>query len=103
MSQNLLSVAVVIGALRVNSFAYWVILHALLSSADFFKSNFLQKIFQEHLGAQWPSGRVLESRQRGLLVRASPALLRCVLEQDTLMVQPRKTHPDITENLLTGT
>ena len=48
MSQNLSSVAVVISALRVNS-AYWVILHAFLSSADFFfKINFCKKFFQEY-------------------------------------------------------
>ena len=36
----------------------------------------------------------------GLPVRASLASLHCVLEQDPLLVQPRKTHPDITEKLL---
>ena len=35
------------------------------------------------LGAQWLSGRVLDSRPR---VRASAASLRCVLEQDTLIL-----------------
>ena len=33
------------------------------------------------MGAQWLSGRVLDSRPR-----ASPALLRCVLEQDALIL-----------------
>ena len=30
------------------NFAYWVILHAFLSSADFFKINFFKKFFQEY-------------------------------------------------------
>ena len=45
------------------------------------------------VGAQWLSGRVLDSRPSGcglqterLRVRASPASLRCVLEQDTLIL-----------------
>ena len=37
-------------------------------------------------GAQWLSGRMLDLRSNGLQVRASYASLRCVLEQDTLLV-----------------
>ena len=37
-------------------------------------------------GAQWLSGRVLDSRLRGPGVRASPASLRCVLEQDAFIL-----------------
>ena len=33
-------------------------------------------------GAQWLSGRVLDSRPKGPRVRASPASLPCVLEQE---------------------
>ena len=54
-----------------------------------------------YIGAQWLSGRVLEIE--GLRVRASSASLCCVLEQDTLILEPRKAHPDISEKLLTGT
>ena len=36
-------------------------------------------------GAQWLSGRVIDSKQ-GLQVRASSASLRCVLEQVTLIL-----------------
>ena len=55
-----------------------------------------------------PSGRVLDSRMQieGMWVQASPEALCCVLEQDFLclvLVQPRKTCPDMTEKLLTGT
>ena len=32
------------GALRVKLFAHWVILHALLLSADFFQNHLFQKI-----------------------------------------------------------
>ena len=38
-----------------------------------------------------------------LRVQASPEVLCCVLEQDTLLlVQPKKAHPNMTEKLLTG-
>ena len=35
--------------------------------------------------------------------QASSVSQRCVLEQDTFILQPRKTRPDVTESLLTGT
>ena len=39
------------------------------------------------MGAQWLSGRVLDSRQKDCVrVWASPASLPCVLEQDTLIL-----------------
>ena len=49
----------------------------------------------------------LDRGTEGLRVRASPASLCCVLEQDTLnpslvLVQPRRTRPFITERLLMG-
>ena len=59
------------------------------------------------LGAQWLSGRVLDSRPRGR--GFEPHQRHCVvaLEQDTfypslVLVQPRKTHPCLTERLLMG-
>ena len=36
--------------------------------------------------AQWPSGRVLDSRSGGPRVPASPASLRWVLEQDKFIL-----------------
>ena len=53
-------------------------------------------------GAQWPSGRVLDSRLRGR--GFEPHRRHCVvlLEQDTLLVQPRKTRPCLTERWLMG-
>ena len=55
-------------------------------------------------GAQWLSGRVLDSRPR---VRASPASLRCGplarhIYPSLVLVQPRKTRPCLTERLLMG-
>ena len=35
--------------------------------------------------------------------QASPVSQRFILEQDTLILQPRKTRPNVTERLLTGT
>ena len=43
MLQYLSSAAVVIGALRVNSITFRVILHALLTSADFFSNSTVLK------------------------------------------------------------
>ena len=37
------------------------------------------------LGAQWLSGRVLDSDQKQR-VQALPALLHCVIEQDTFII-----------------
>ena len=53
-------------------------------------------------GVQWLSGRVFDSRPRG--GRLEPHQRHCdvVLEQDTVLVQPRKTLPYITERLLMG-
>ena len=55
------------------------------------------------------NGLVVEclTQDRGTPVLASPASLRCVLEQDTLILakywfQPRKTRPYIAERLLMG-
>ena len=45
------------------------------------------------------SGSVVER----LTPDRSRASLRCVLERDTVLAQPRKTCPDINEKLLTGT
>ena len=53
--------------------------------------------------AQWKSARL---ETEGPRVRASPASLLCVLEQEhnpsLVLVQPRKTRPFITERLLMG-
>ena len=59
-------------------------------------------LVQPRKGAQWLSGRVLDSRPKGL--RFEPHRLHCVvvLEQDLVLVQPRKTRPCITERLLMG-
>ena len=50
------------------------------------------------------SGSVVEclTRDEGPRVPASPASLCCVLEHSLVLVQPRKTHPYITERLLIG-
>ena len=56
-------------------------------------------------GAQWLSGRVLETE--GPRVRASPASLLCGhrarhIYRSLVLVQPRKTRPWLTERLLMG-
>ena len=57
-------------------------------------------------GAQWLSGRVLNSRSRGCWFR--PHHLHCVvslnknINPSLVLVQPRKTCPFITERLLMG-
>ena len=57
-------------------------------------------------GAQWLSGRVLDSRPKGH--RFEPYRRHCVvslsknINPSLVLVQPRKTHPYITERLLIG-
>ena len=52
-------------------------------------------------GAQWLSGRVLDLRLRGSMFE--PHRYHCVVSlSKTHLSLPRKTHPDITEILLTG-
>ena len=57
-------------------------------------------------GAQWLSGRVLDSRQRG--GGFEPHQRHCVvslsknINHSVVLVQPRKTSPFITERLLMG-
>ena len=54
------------------------------------------------LEAQWLSGRVLGSRLRGCGFKPHRRHCIVILEQDTLLVQPRKTRPCLTERLLMG-
>ena len=62
---------------------------------------------RDPLGAQWLSGRSHDSRRTGR--GFEPHLGHCVVSLSKthlsllIMVQPRKTCPDITEKLLTGT
>ena len=58
------------------------------------------------MGAQWLSGRVLDSRLRGRMFE--PHWHHCVvslsknINPSIVLVQPRKTRPFITERLLMG-
>ena len=58
------------------------------------------------MGAQWPSGRVLDSRPKGR--GFEPHWHHCVvslsknINPSLVLVQPRKTRPFITERLLMG-
>ena len=59
-----------------------------------------------HMGAQWLSGRVLDSRPKGR--GFEPHRRHCVvslsknINPSLVLVQPRKTRPYITERLLMG-
>ena len=65
-----------------------------------------QEISQSQYGAQWLSGRVLDSRPKGH--GFEPLRRHCVvslsknINPSLELVQPRKTHPFITERLLMG-
>ena len=67
--------------------------------------NCLQSL-SEDKGAQWLSGRVLDSRPRGR--RFKPHQCHCIvslsknINPSLVLVQPRKTSPFITERLLMG-
>ena len=52
-----------------------------------------------HEGAHWLSGRVLDSRPRG---RTTLCPWARHIKPSLVLVQPRKTHPYITERLLMG-
>ena len=58
------------------------------------------------MGAQWPCGRVFDSRPRGR--EFEPHRRHCVvslsknIDPSLVLVQPRKTRPFITERLLMG-
>ena len=67
---------------------------------------FLSKISNDSPGAQWLSGRVLDSRPKGR--GFEPHRRHCVvslsknINPSLVLVQPRKTRPFITERLLMG-
>ena len=78
---------------------------------DSFPKNTIQivKLYKIYLdlGAQWLSGRVLDSRPKGRGFEPHGCHFVVVLEQDIfihslVLVQPRKTQPFITERLLIG-
>ena len=58
------------------------------------------------MGAQWLSGRVLDSRPKGHVFEPHPrhclVSLRKNINPSLVLVQPRKTRPFITERLLMG-
>ena len=64
------------------------------------------KYHAEHVGVQWLSGRVLDSRPKGRGLE--PHRHHCVvslsknINPSLVLVQPRKTRPYITERLLMG-
>ena len=63
-------------------------------------------LLQRAQGAQWLSGRVLDSRPRGRVFE--PHRRHCVvslsknINPSLVLVQPRKTRPFITERLMMG-
>ena len=56
------------------------------SFAGKFNPYLLQRSFSNLMGVQWLSGKVLDSRLRGRGFEPHLAPLRCVLEQDTLIL-----------------
>ena len=66
----------------------------------------MQTQIRHHRGAQWLSGRVLDSRPKGR--GFEPHRRHCVvslsknINSSLVLVQPRKTRPVITERLLIG-
>ena len=80
----------------------------ILSSAEMFQSLYNKQWYpdQTAMGAQWLSGRVLDSRPKGR--GFEPHRRHCVvslsknINPSLVLVQPRKTRPFITERLLMG-
>ena len=68
--------------------------------------NICTTLYHIMMGAQWLSGSVLDSRPRGSMFE--PQRCHCVvslsknINPSSVLVQPRKTHPFMTERLLIG-
>ena len=67
----------------------------------------MRRLDRAFVGAQWLSGRVLDSRPRGRGFEPHRRHCVVVIEQDTvfpslILVQPRKARPCLTERLLMG-
>ena len=84
---------------------FWVVFLRYFGVLDsYFINRYI--IIKYRLGAQWLSGRVLDSRPRGC--GSEPYLRHCVvslsknIDPSLVLVQPRKTRPFITERLLIG-
>ena len=83
----------------------WSLLSFLLLNLTFSKSSFRNtiRVSNDLVGAQWLSGRVLDSRPR---VRALQSSLRCGPWAwhiyPSLLLVPTKTSPCLTERLLMG-
>ena len=77
-----------------------------LRSNHFMYSSDCAENEERDMGAQWLSGRVLDSRPRGR--GFEPHRRHCVvslsknINPSLVLVQPRKTRPYITERLLMG-
>ena len=75
----------------------------------FVKLPLFNLVYLEHCGSAWLSGRVLDLRSRGC--GFEPHQRHCVMSFSMthlsshclVLVQPRKTGPNITEKLLAGT
>ena len=74
--------------------------------ANFVETEQVCCSYKTVLRAQWLSGRVLDSRPKGL--RLEPHRRHCVvslsknINPSLVLVQPRKTHPFLSERLLMG-
>ena len=80
--------------------------YLIVSIPDFCLLPYLAYNHKQDKGAQWLSGRVLDSRPKGR--RFEPHGRHCVvslgknINPSLVLVQPRKTRPFITERLLMG-
>ena len=81
-------------------------LRSLIKERAFINSSATTRKSKQKLGAQWLSGRVLDSRLKGR--GFEPHRCHCVvslsknINPSLVLVQPRKTRPFITERLLMG-
>ena len=73
---------------------------------DGFEADLQRCISRRFVGAQWLSGRVLDSRPRGRGFKSHrhhcDVSLSKIINPRLVLVQPRKTRPFITERLLMG-
>ena len=94
----------------VGHFLKWCAQHIKLPTVDiwvaYFTYTLTQTLLCTYVGAQWLSGKVLDSRPKGR--GFEPHRRRCVvslsknINPSLVPVQSRKTRPSITERLLMG-
>ena len=86
--------------------SFWLVNITLIAANSTYSFKWMQSVTSRIQGPQWLSGTLLDYRLRGSRFGLTGVTSLCLKEKlikpCLLLVQPRKTCPDITETLLTG-